>query len=49
MPGGAFYPGAGGEAIEERYKGMHIYRRQPDGTWRIAQDIWNAAMPGSGT
>ena len=37
-----FAPRAGGEAVEERYRGIHIYRRQPDGTWRIAQDIWNA-------
>ena len=42
-------PRAGGEAVEERYRGMHIYRRQPDGTWRIAQDIWNAVTPGGGT
>lgn len=42
-------PRAGGEAVEERYRGMHIYRRQPDGTWRIAQDIWNAAKPSGGT
>ena len=44
----AVAPRAGGEAAEERYRGMHIYRRQPDGTWRIAQDIWNAATPGGG-
>jgi erythromycin esterase len=42
-------PRAGGEAVEERYRGMHIYRRQPDGTWRIAQDVWKAATPGGGT
>jgi len=42
-------PRAGGEVAEERYRGMHIYRRQPDGTWRIAQDVWNAAMPSGGT
>jgi erythromycin esterase len=34
-------PRAGGEAVEKRYRGMHIYRRQPDGTWRIVQEIWN--------
>ena len=45
----AVAPRAGGEAAEERYRGMHIYRRQPHGTWRIAQDIWNAATPGGGT
>lgn len=35
-------PRAGGEAAEQRYRGSHLYRRQPDGTWRIAQDVWNA-------
>ncbi len=35
-------PKAGGETITETIKGIHIYRRQPDGSWRIAQDIWNS-------
>ena len=34
-------PKAGGETITETLKGIHIYRRQPDGSWRIAQDVWN--------
>ncbi|MHC4511145.1 MAG: SgcJ/EcaC family oxidoreductase [Planctomycetota bacterium] len=34
-------PRAGGEAVEKRYMGMHIYRRQPDGMWQIVQEIWN--------
>lgn len=42
-------PRAGGPAVQERYRGQRIYRRQPDGTWRIAQDIWNAPTPGGGT
>ncbi len=37
-----FTPEAGGEAHTGNYKGIHIYRRQPDGSWRIAQDIWNS-------
>lgn len=39
----------GSEAAPRRYRGMHIYRRQPDGSWRIAQDVWNATMPRGGT
>ena len=35
-------PKAGGDAVEQVMKGIHIYRRQPDGGWRIAQDIWNS-------
>ena len=42
-------PKAGGNPIEETIKGVHIMKRQPDGTWRIAQDVWNsdAAPPPS--
>ncbi len=42
-------PRAGGDAVEEHYRGMHIYRRQPDGSWRIAQAIWNTATPRGGS
>lgn len=41
-------PRAGGRAVEERYRGMRIYRREVDGTWRIAQDIWRGAPPRPG-
>lgn len=34
-------PKVRGEATEERRRGMHIYRREPDGGWRIAQETWN--------
>ena len=38
-------PKAGGAAITERIKGIHILRRQPDGSWKIAQDVWNTDTP----
>ncbi len=38
-------PKAGGASITERIKGIHVYRRQPDGSWRIAQDVWNTDAP----
>jgi uncharacterized protein (TIGR02246 family) len=43
-----FTPKAGGEAMSETMKGIHIYRRQADGSWKISQDIWssNEPMPG---
>jgi ketosteroid isomerase-like protein len=40
-----FTPRAGGDAAEETIKGIHIYQRQPDGSWLIAQDIWNSDAP----
>jgi uncharacterized protein (TIGR02246 family) len=36
---------AGGDAATETIKGIHIYQRQDDGSWKIAQDIWNADVP----
>ena len=41
----AMRPKDGGEAIQEKGKGLHIYRRQADGSWKIARDIWNCDEP----
>jgi ketosteroid isomerase-like protein len=38
-------PVAGGEPVQEVATGMHIYRRQADGSWKIAQDVWNTDNP----
>ena len=40
-------PKAGGSPTEEQIKGVHVMKRQPDGTWRIAQDVWNSDAPPS--
>jgi ketosteroid isomerase-like protein len=40
-----FTPTGGGAAIEDVGKGFHVYRRQGDGSWKIAQDIWNSDKP----
>ena len=37
-------PKKGGAPMKDRGKGIHIYRRQPDGSWLIAQDIWNSDL-----
>ena len=35
-------PAGGGEPATARGKGIHVYRRQSDGSWKIARDIWNS-------
>jgi len=34
-------PKSGGQAIPTSFKGLHILRKQPAGSWRIARSIWN--------
>jgi uncharacterized protein (TIGR02246 family) len=36
------WPGDGAASIEDAGKGLHVYRRQPDGSWKLAYDIWNS-------
>lgn len=31
-----------GSTVEDVGKGLHVYRRQSDGVWKIDQDIWNS-------
>ena len=38
-------PRAGGEAVQETGKGVHVYQRQADGTWKIVLDAWNMDSP----
>jgi len=38
-------PKAGGAPVTERLKGIHVMKRQPDGSWKIAQDVWNSDAP----
>jgi ketosteroid isomerase-like protein len=35
----------GGEAITESLKGIHVYRREPDGSWKMVYDVWNSDAP----
>ena len=38
-------PKAGGAPVTERIKGIHVMKRQPDGSWKITQDVWNSDAP----
>ena len=33
---------ASGKSLRDSGKFIIIYRRQPDGSWRVARDIWNS-------
>jgi len=42
-------PLAGGQPTTEMFKGLHVYRRDAAGVWKLVQDIWNtdtAPTPG---
>jgi uncharacterized protein (TIGR02246 family) len=39
-------PVSGGEPVEDRGKGLHVYRREADGSWNLALDIWNSDLRG---
>ena len=39
------WPAAGGQVVEDTGKGLHVYRRRPDGSWKLALDIWNSDRP----
>lgn len=34
-------PRSGGESVTTSFKGVHLLRRQQDGSWKIARSIWN--------
>lgn len=34
---------ANGKAVRDLGKFIIIYRRQPDGSWKVARDIWNSS------
>ena len=38
-------PKAGGDAMAETIKGIHVYRRQADGSWKMTHDVWNSDEP----
>lgn len=38
-------PVAGGEPMTEVLKGLHVYRRDAGGAWKMIQDVWNSDTP----
>lgn len=40
-------PDAKGKLVTSRGRGVTVWRREPDGEWRCAVDIWNEAPAGA--
>jgi ketosteroid isomerase-like protein len=40
-----FTPVDGGDPLEESIKGIHVYRRGDDGSWKMLYDVWNSNTP----
>lgn len=38
-------PTAGGDAVTETIKGIHVYRKGADGMWKMVYDVWNSDAP----
>jgi ketosteroid isomerase-like protein len=38
-------PVGGGDQMTEVVKGIHIFRRQIDGAWKMSHDVWNSDAP----
>lgn len=38
----AIWSGSVASPIEDVGKGLHVYCRQSDGSWKLVQDIWNS-------
>ena len=43
------WPGSDVSPIEDAGKGLHVYRRQPSGAWKMSHDIWNSDHALAGT
>ena len=41
-------PVGGGDPMEEVLKGIHVYRRGADGSWKMVYDVWNSDAPPPG-
>ena len=42
-------PKSGGESITQHIRGIHVYRRGEDGSWKITHDIWNFMAADAGS
>ncbi len=38
-------PVDGGDPVDDVVKGLHVYRREADGSWKMVYDMWNSDEP----
>ena len=38
------WPGVDASKMEDVGKGLHVYGRQSDGSWKLTHDIWNSDL-----
>ncbi len=41
-------PVGDGDSMAEVLKGIHVYRREADGSWKMVYDVWNSDAPAPG-
>lgn len=41
----SFAPVGGGDPMVSESRGIHVFRRQADGSWKIVHDLWNGNAP----
>lgn len=43
------FPGPGGRVLHDKGKYVSVYRKGPDGTWKVVADIGNSDLPAPST
>lgn len=39
------FQGPDGETVEDRIRDFHVWKKDADGSWKVAIDIWNSELP----
>ena len=39
------FTGPDGQPVSDRGRDFHVWRKQPDGSWKVVIDIWNSEQP----
>jgi ketosteroid isomerase-like protein len=39
------FQGADGATVQEKFRDVHIWKKDPSGSWKVAVDVWNSKLP----